>query len=237
MERGLPVLFEKPPGANLREAQELAGISRRTLTPNQVAFNRRWAPCTQTALRLGEGARALRVSSTPACSAPTAWMRPSPSAPASICWTACAYLAEAVGGGIASARVTRVETAAGHYNFHVDFTLRNGTPGRCDILPTCGMLEESYVLYGHKASISAPLPWNGARTENPLRCELWVDGKVVESEGLPADPMYLSCGFYQETEEFIAALQEGRRPTPSAEEAVDSVALAVAVQEGRDISF
>jgi myo-inositol 2-dehydrogenase / D-chiro-inositol 1-dehydrogenase len=236
MERGIPVLFEKPPGANLREAQELASISARTLTPNMVAFNRRWAPCTKKALAWAKEhgpfefiySRMLRVNR----------LDDEFAFGTGIHVLDCTrYLAEAVGGGIASARVTRVETAAGHYNFHVDFTLRNGMPGRCDILPTCGMLEESYALFGSRASISAPLPWNGARTEDPLRCELWVDGKVVESEGLPADPMYLSCGFYQETEEFIAALQEGRRPTPSAEEAVDSVALAVAVQEGRDISF
>ena len=50
MERGVPVLFEKPPGANLREAEELAEISRRTGTPNMVGFNRRWAPCTRQAL-------------------------------------------------------------------------------------------------------------------------------------------------------------------------------------------
>jgi len=40
-----------------------------------------------------------------------------------------------------------------------------------------------------------------------------------------------------EAAEFIAALTEGRRPSPSSEEAVDSVALAEAVQQGRDVEF
>jgi len=49
--------------------------------------------------------------------------------------------------------------------------------------------------------------------------------------------MYLSSGFYHESAAFIAALKEGRRPSPSAEEAVQSVALAEAVQEGREVKF
>jgi predicted dehydrogenase len=83
MERHIPVIFEKPPGRNVQEAQELAEISRRTGTPNQVAFNRRWAPCTQQALAWirEDGpfeylyARMLRT---------TRMDKPSPSVPASI---------------------------------------------------------------------------------------------------------------------------------------------------------
>jgi hypothetical protein len=47
----------------------------------------------------------------------------------------------------------------------------------------------------------------------------------------------VSSGFYGETVEFISALREGRRPSPSPQESVDSIALAEAVQEGKSISF
>jgi predicted dehydrogenase len=69
------------------------------------------------------------------------------------------------------------------------------------------------------------------------KAELNVDGKVVESEAWPAQPSNLSSGFYGETVEFISALKEGRRPSPSPQESVDSVALAEAAQEGKSISF
>ena len=236
MERHIPVLFEKPPGANLREAQELAEIAARTGTPHQVAFNRRWAPCTQQAKQWIQQHRPFEY-----CYARmlrTTRMDDTFAFGTGIHLLDCLrYLGEAAAGPLVAAQTARRESAAGRYNFHVHLQFQSGAWGRCDILPTCGMLDESYLLYGKTTSIVSVLPWIGGPAETEGKAEVWVEGKLVESQRWPAQPTYLSSGFYQETEAFIEALQAGRAPTPSAAEAVNSVALAEAVQAGADITF
>ena len=232
MELGVPVIFEKPPGKNLREAKELAEISARTGTPNMVAFNRRWAPCTLKAMEWAREhapfeylysrmLRAKRMDETFALGT-------------GIHLLDCTRALSEIGmGGLKSARVTRVDSAVGPFNFHVDLEFRSGAKGRCDILPTCGVVEETYALYGKDRWISYSLPWHTVDG----RAELWVEGKLVDSESWQAEPAFLSSGFYGEAAEFISALKQGRRPSPSAEEAVDSVALSEAAQEGKPVSF
>lgn len=232
MELGVPVIFEKPPGRNLQEAEELAELSRRTGTPNMVAFNRRWAPCTRRAMAwmaehgpfeylYARMLRARRLDEEFAFGTGIHLLD---------CVRA---LAEAGLGGVKVAEVRRVSSLAGRWNFHVDLEFGNGGRGRCDILPTCGVVEETYTLFGRDRWITFSLPWHTV----PGRAELWVEGELAVSESWPAQPAYLNSGFYHEAVEFLAALREGRRPSPSAEETVASVALAEAVQEGKSIRF
>ena len=236
MERQVPVLFEKPPGASLAEAQELAAISRRMGTPNMVGFNRRWAPCTRKALEWAAThgpvehihARMLRVDR----------MDEQFAYGTGIHLLDCVRaLGEAAAGPLRSARTTRRQSGAGVWNFHVDLSFGSGATARCDILPACGMLDESYTLYGPRHTIACRLPWSGGAVRSDGEAQLWLEGELGESESWPLEPQHLSSGFYGEAAEFIAALREGRRPYPSAEDAVDSVALAEAVQAGRDIVF
>jgi len=232
MERGVPVIFEKPPGRNLAEAKELAEISARTETANMVAFNRRWAPCTQKALRWAEEhgpfeylyARMLRSKR----------MDEQFAFGTGIHLLDCVRaLAEASMGGLRSAKVTRVRSAAGRFNFHVDMSFGSGAKGRCDILPTCGVIDETYTLFGQNRWVTYSLPWHTVGG----KAELWVEAELKDSESWPAQPAFLSSGMYGEAVAFTSALRQGRKPSPSAEESVASVALAEAVQEGRDIAF
>jgi predicted dehydrogenase len=236
MQRGIPVLFEKPPGANLCEAQELADISRRTGTPNMVAFNRRWAACTRKALEWASAHGPIEHISARMLRA--ARLDEEFAYGTGIHLLDCVRaLAEPNVGRMRSARTSRFRSAAGVWNFHVDISFSSGAAARCEILPACGMLDESYTLFGARHTIRYILPWTGGTVDQDGEAQLWVEGELKESERWSADPLHLSSGIYGEAVEFISALREGRRPSPSAEEAVDSVALAEAVQEGRDITF
>jgi predicted dehydrogenase len=255
MERRVPVFLEKPPGANLQEAQELAAISQRAGTPNMVAFNRRWAPSTRKALEWAREigpvehiyARMLR---------PQRMDRTFAFGTGIHLLDCVRSLGEATVGGLTESRTVRWRSAAGDaspateapanpgaesptdvYNFHVDMVFESGARARCDILPACGMLEESYILFGAKKSVSYCLPWSAGSVELDGGAEVWSEGEVRASEKWSFDPHDVSGGFYGEACEFLSALTEGRRPSPSAEESVASVALAAAVQEGRDIEF
>ena len=236
MELGVPVLFEKPPGRNLREAKELAEISERTGTPNMVGFNRRWAPCTRKALEWAEKhgpfeyiyARMLRPDR----------MDEEFAFGTGIHLLDCVRaVAEKAVGELKSAKTQKMQSHSGVFNFQVDLEFESGATGRCDILPACGMLDETYTLFGAKKAVTFTLPWRAGPVDLDGAAQLLEGAAPKESETYPIDPQFISSGFYNEAVEFIAALKEGRRPSPSAEESVDSVALAEAVQEGHNVKF
>jgi len=248
MERGIATFFEKPPGANLQEARELAEISQRTGVPNQVAFNRRWAPGTRQLLAWGKEcgpcdylyARMLRPNRMDAQFAYGTGIH----------LLDCVRLLGAeLLGGLRSAKTTRVRSPLdesseqrpddfeGQFSFHVEMEFGSGARGRCDILPLSGTVEESYTLFGAREAMTHYLPWRAAEVRLEGKAELWRKGELTEEKSYPNQPQFLSVGIYGEAEEFLSALKEGRKPSPAAEECVDSVALAAAVQAGRDIEF
>ena len=59
-------------------------------------------------------------------------------------------------------------------------------------------------------------------------------GELVDSEGWSAEEGIPNAGFYQESAAFIDAIHKGVSPRPTAEDAVESVSLAEAVEEGKD---
>jgi virulence factor len=242
MERRVPVFLEKPPGADLAQARELAEIAERTGTPNMVAFNRRWAPCVRKAVewlpQLGAVeyvyARMLRPDR----------MDEQFAFGTGIHLLDCIrFLAQAACGGIASALTHRIDSVAGHaddkrvLNFEIDLAFGSGARGRCELLPACGAYEESYALYGPKRAIRFQMPGQTRSAEISGEAELWVEGELRESERWPLKPEHITCGVYGEAVEFISALREGRPPSPPVAETVDSVALAEAAQEGRTIEL
>jgi predicted dehydrogenase len=201
-----------------------------------VGFNRRWAPCTRRALDWAEKhgpfeyvyARMLRPDR----------MDEEFAFGTGIHLLDCVRaVAEEAIGKLEAARTRRVRSRSGVFNFHVELEFESGVKGRCDILPACGMLDETYTLFGAKKAIVFTLPWRAGPVDIDGAAQLLEGAAPKESESYPIDPQFISSGFYHEAVEFIAALKEGRRPSPSAEESVDSVALAEAVQQGRDITF
>ena len=44
MRMGVPLMLEKPPGANAEEARRLVQVQQETGVPHRVAFNRRYMP-------------------------------------------------------------------------------------------------------------------------------------------------------------------------------------------------
>ena len=229
MELGIPVLFEKPPGKNLNEAMELAEVSRQTGTSNMVAFNRRFAPCTQKAMEWARdhgpfarvSARMIRAGRK----------EPDFAYNTGIHALDCLHmLADICLDGMKTARVQRVETPAGGFDFHVDMTFGSGATGQCDLTPNCGVNDETYSLFGNNKCITFSLPWIGTES----KAELWEGGKLLDSERWPAESAFRNFGVYQESAAFIEAIRDGRKPHPSAEQIIESVALTEAVAAGRN---
>ena len=99
--------------------------------------------------------------------------------------------------------------------------------GQVEILPTSGMVEESYEFFGDRfrGRVTA-----GAGAQRTL--ELWRDNELVRDatsdESVPED---LRNGAYQEVEEFIGALRKGNRPYPPIEQILPSARICFAIAE------
>ena len=62
LERGIPLMMEKPPGLNPAETRRMIDAAAAADAPNQVAFNRRYHPLVQ---RLCAEVRALAAEDQP----------------------------------------------------------------------------------------------------------------------------------------------------------------------------
>ena len=108
--------------------------------------------------------------------------------------------------------------------YALDLQFENGISGRVDVLPSAGMVEETYDLFGDgfRASVTCPfgpqLGW---------RC--FQDGRLVEAETVPAGtPEDIVNGCYDEAASFIQSLSGGT-PKPSIAEVFPSVELCFAI--------
>jgi predicted dehydrogenase len=108
----------------------------------------------------------------------------------------------------------------------------NGTTGQLEVLPTAGMVEESYELFaeGCRARVTA-----GSGTQRSLEC--WADGAlVIDSHAAENEPEDLRNGAYQEVEEFVRALRTGTRPQPSIDDILPSARISFAIADSVRVS-
>jgi predicted dehydrogenase len=108
----------------------------------------------------------------------------------------------------------------------------NGTTGQLEVLPTAGMVEESYELFaeGRRARVTA-----GSGTQRSLEC--WADGAlVIDSHAAENEPEDLRNGAYQEVEQFVRALRTGTRPQPSIDDILPSARISFAIADSVRVS-
>jgi myo-inositol 2-dehydrogenase / D-chiro-inositol 1-dehydrogenase len=216
---GIPCVVEKPLGASLSEARALLDAARATRTMNMVSVNRRFMPFLNRALEWTHHAGPLRYVR---CTL-TRHARREPE----FLWATAVHAVDAlrhIAGEVADAKI-RVLGNAGRFTdwYAIDLTFENGVSGRLDVLPTAGMLEETYELIGEgfRASVTCPFgPERGLRCFRENRLVLAEAG----SENIPEDVLN---GCYDEASEFIRALTTTRAARPSIEEVFPSVELCL----------
>ena len=147
-------------------------------------------------------------------------------------WTTAVHAVDAVrhiAGDVAEASIRtlrRVGESAPWYAIVLGF--ESGVSGRIDVLPTAGVLEETYELYegigeGFRAILTCPFGlqrgWRCFR-ENRLAVE------ETASVNMPEEVLN---GCYDEAAEFIRALTHREHPRPSIEDVFPSVELCLAL--------
>jgi predicted dehydrogenase len=109
----------------------------------------------------------------------------------------------------------------------ISLKFADGTEGRIEVLPTAGMVEESYELFGEgfRARVVA-----GSGTQRSLHC--WRGGQLeLEKHSSRAEPEDLRNGSYEEVVEFVRALRSGSQPRPSIQDILPSALTCFAIAE------
>lgn len=218
---GIPCVVEKPLGASLAEAQALRDSAAATKTSNMVSVNRRFMPSLNRAIEWTHNAGTLRyVHCTLARHA-----RQEPE----FLWATVVHAVDAlrhIGGEVVAFDLRTLKTPGGATAWYaLDLQFENGISGRVDVLPTAGMVEETYNLFGDgfRASVTCPfgpqLGW---------RC--FQDGRLIQAEIVAAEtPEDVVDGCYDEAAAFIRALTGGGTPKPSIADIFPSVELCFAI--------
>lgn len=221
LESGIPCVVEKPLGATLEEIQVLTDAARRTLTPNMVSVNRRFMPFLNKALEWTKqhgGLRYIRATMTRVARTESDFLTTT----AVHCVDALRHIA----GNVESSEIHPLNGAGGARWFSIDLRFESGVIGRVDVIPTGGVVEETYELFGNglQAVVTAPFG-----TERGIWC--FEKNAVVvhqSDEGVHEDVL---SGFYDETVELVNALKQRRPMYPSIEDVAPSVELCHALSE------
>lgn len=213
LERHIPCVIEKPLGTSLNEIERLAEVARETQTPHMVSVNRRFMPYLNQAHSWMQERGPLR------------YVRASQVRhernESDFIWSTAIHVLDAL--RYIAGEVDEFEVSVPHTMWYlIELKFKSGTTGHVEILPTAGMVEESYELFaeGCRARITA-----GSGTQRSLEC--WQDGElVIESHAHEEEPEDLRNGSYQEVEAFVSALRTGKHPRPSIEDIVPSARIS-----------
>ena len=215
----VPCVIEKPLGTSLSEIERLVQVARETQTPHMVSVNRRFMPYLNQARSWMKERGPLRYV--------RATQVRHQRSEADFIWSTAIHVLDAlryVAGEVDKFEVTVPENTRWYL---IELKFKSGATGHVEILPTAGMVEESYELFaeGCRARVTA-----GSGTQRSLEC--WEDGKlVVEADAKEEEPEDLRNGSYQEVEEFVRALRTGKHPQPSIEDIVPSARISFAIAE------
>jgi predicted dehydrogenase len=223
LELHIPCVIEKPLGTSLAEIDKLAQVARHTQTPHMVSVNRRFMPYLNQA-------RAWMQEHGPLRYVRASQVRHQRSE-ADFIWSTAIHALDAlryIAGEVDAFDVTLQQPENDEAPWYV-ITLRfaSGTVGQIEVLPTAGMVEESYEFFaeGCRARVTA-----GSGPQRSIQC--WKDGElVIESHATDEQPEDLRNGAYQEVEEFVRALRTGTRPQPGIDDILPSARISFAIAD------
>ena len=222
LERKIPSVIEKPLGVTREDSERLADVARQTGTPHMVSVNRRFMPYLNQAKSWAKSIGPLQyVRATQVRQA-----RDEPD----FIWSTAIHVLDAlrhVAGEVAEFHTQVHHQGLSTAWYVVSLRFESGASGRIEVLPTAGMVEESYDLFGEgfRARVVA-----GSGVQRSLQA--WRAGQVVlENHSSKDEPEDLRNGAYEEVVEFVRALKTGERPWPSVEDILPSARICFAIAE------
>jgi predicted dehydrogenase len=237
LERGLPLLLEKPPGTTGAELARLREAAARGRARAQVGFNRRHMPVVREALvRLrGEFDRITPLAISYEMARHGRWNED---------FTTTAIHAVDAAGVLAGNPFRAVEL---RFTPHVDgerratdvvmaFESANGTTVRVDVRPVAGVNAETAVIHGRGQTLRLTVPF----PSGPFavgRLEHWrANAPVAISTDEALDPLE-RMGIYDETRAFLAAVRTGEPMNPGLADCAPQVAVMELLRAGQPGRF
>jgi predicted dehydrogenase len=223
LERKIPCVIEKPLGVSVEESERLAGITRETGTTHMVSVNRRFMPYLNQAKDWAKGIGPLQyVRATQ--------VRHARAEPDFI-WSTAIHVLDALRHLVGEVKDFQTEVHRGEgvstVWYVITLNFKCGITGRIEVLPTAGMVEESYDLFGEgfRARVVA-----GSGVQRSLQC--WRNGQLTsEKYSSRAEPEDLRNGAYQEVVEFVRALKTGEPAWPTVADILPSARICFAIAE------
>jgi predicted dehydrogenase len=222
LKRRIPCVIEKPLGVSLIQVSDLLEAAKETETPHMISVNRRFMPLLNRGLDWAKTLGPLRyVRST---------MIRHQRDESDFIWSTAVHAIDAlryVAGDISEFNVQtqRTEEATQWYSISLQF--HNGIVGHVEVLPTAGMVQETYELAGEGFRCSVTSPFG-----QPLSMYCWQGNKLVLEEIASVDaPEDVMNGGYNEVIEFVRALRTGTAPYPSIKDVAPSVQLCFQLAE------
>lgn len=222
LERGVPCIIEKPLGASLAEVERLASVARETGTPHMVSVNRRFIPyLNRAALFVNENGGPRYVRATMARHARDESDFVSTTAIHAV--DALRHLAGEV-ADFKSKVVGDRQSSARWFVISLDF--EGVVAGRVEILPTAGVVEETYEIFGEGSRAQVVC---GSGSQRSLKC--WRGGRLEIDETADDVPEDVRNGGYGEVIELVRALAAGERPRPTIEDILPSSRICFSIAE------
>ena len=236
LERGYPLLTEKPPGRTTDELDRMIAAADASGAPTQVAFNRRYTPLVVELKRL------LTARFDPAAIQHVRYdfsrvgrTDPDFSTTAIHGIDTTRFLA---GSDYAHIRFHYQEFPAlgpATANIFMDCTFVSGATAHLNFCPVAGVVTERATVHAHDHSFFLSIPvWNAFDMPGRLQ-HLEKDELKLDLSGLDvaSSEAFESNGFYGENAAFFDDLRAGRRPAGDLRNARQSVEVAQYIRERR----
>jgi len=231
MERGYPIILEKPPGLNSAETRRMIDVAHKHGVPNQVAFNRRYIPLIQRLMEILDSLdatneimdicyRMIRVDRRDPDFATTAIHG----------IDLVRYIAGADYKHVDFRYHEFPQYGEGVKNIHINGVMTSGTVIHMDFLPMSGAVTERLEVNTHKGLFRIEVPAWAYGEDKHGRITHMRNREVILSETcvdlVGSSEEYMINGMYHENESFLNDIREGRKPEGDIVSGLQSVEIA-----------
>ncbi len=225
LEKGYPLMMEKPPGLNYDETIRMIEAAEKHNTPNQVAFNRRYMPMVKKLRELIAEEKIhnlrydfYRVGRFDEDFATTAIHG----------IDAARYLAGSDYSYIRFDYQPLPEFGPNVANIMMYCKFESGAEAQLSFCPVSGIVAERVVINSYDNTWFMNLPiWNAA--DFPGRLVHYHRGNLVadiSGNEICEPDLYINNGFYNENESFFEDIRAGRKPGGDLKSALQSVVIS-----------
>ncbi len=229
LEKGYPLIMEKPPGLNRKETEKVIKAAQAKGIPNQVAFNRRYITLVKKIKSiLSEEQRNNSIFDIQ-CNFVRAGRRDKDFATTAIHGIDTVKFLSGSDFRYVEFNYQKVSQAGDNIvNIYLNCVFKSGTTAKINFFPFGGLVSEQVVINTYNNSFFLDIPVFGSVSSGRLvhyngeKIILDIQGKKAPGN---AD-MFELCGFYSENTSFFDNIRAGIKPGGDVLSALQSVEIA-----------